>query len=114
MDSKRSKALALRKPIKKNAVNLKVNDIALCKMRGHPEWPCKVIGMDGKMIEVEFFGDHTRYKTIISNFFDINESFEVMLYNLRRLKSSLYKKSVKEVEISMGIPCSKSILLQIA
>lgn len=111
----KSKALVLRKPpTTKKAVNLQIGDVTLCKMRGHPEWPCKVIGIDGNMYEVEFYGDHTSHKTIIDNFLDIKESFDVIIYHLRRRKTPLYAKSVKEAEIALHIPNEHSILHQIA
>lgn len=118
MGRQKSKALVLRKPTIKKAVNLKKNDLTLCKMRGSSEWSCKVIGINGNMYEVEFCGDHTFHKTIIDNFFDIKESVDIMIYHLLRLKSPLFvksgqpKKSVSEAEIAMGIPPELSILRQ--
>lgn len=92
------------------AVNLKIGDVTLCKLRGYCEWPCFVTSLDNNMIEVEFFGDHTSYKAKIDKFFDIQESFDVILNNLQRLKSPLYKKSIKEMEIVLGIPPESSML----
>lgn len=106
------KALVLSKA-PRNVANLMVGEIALCKMRGFCEWPCIVTAVDGNIIEVEFFGDHTVYKAKIDHFFDIKQSSDVMLSNLRRLKSSLYRKAIAEVEIAMGIPPEVSILNQI-
>lgn len=111
----KTKALVLSKAAPKKVASLMVGEIALCKMRGFCEWPCVVTavhGIDRKMIEVEFFGDHTIHKAKIDNFFDIKQSFNVILDNLKRLKSPLYEKSIQEAEIAMGILPEQSILNQ--
>lgn len=81
----------------KRVESLKLNDVVLCKIKGHPEWPCRVIGIEGNLFQVEFFGDHTTHKTIIDNFLDISESYEIMIYHLRRLKTPLYRKSFRKL-----------------
>lgn len=79
-------------------------------MRGFAEWPCIVTGMVGNLFEIKFFGDQTTHKTTINSFLDFAGAIEIVKSNLHRLKSSLYKKAVREAEIALGIPHELSIL----
>lgn len=64
---------------------------------------------------LNFFGDRSTYKTLIENFLAIHskESVGLMIHHMLRLKTQLYKKAIKELEIEMGIPPERSIILQV-
>lgn len=87
--------------------------IVLCKLRGYCEWPARILNIDGKKINVQFFGDNTTANTNINNIYDFRTSFEVILNNLRNFKRDLYAYSVMEAEKAVGISKSMSILNRI-
>lgn len=106
------KVVQRRQPIPKpkNCTNIVIGEVVLCRMRGFAEWPSFVTSINGNMISVEFFGDHTTHTAAIEHFYIFEESTDTILSNLRKYKRPLYKKSVKEAENALGIPADKSIL----
>lgn len=107
---KRNAIVRRRVPIMKQCEHVEIGEILLCKLRGYPEWPAFVTGKEGNMIAVEFFGDHTTYKTNIANCYKFSESSEKIVEILRTRKNPLYGKSVKEAEAVLGIPFEQSIV----
>lgn len=109
------RALVKRKPTPKCVPlqNVEMRQVLLCKMRGWTEWPARVIGMSGNIIEVRFFGDGKTQKSTIANLFSFQESCEKIIYDLERLEDPLYKKAVLEAEIELNIPSELSILNRI-
>lgn len=108
-----SKALVRRKPIPIPMKSVIVGQILLCKMRGWSEWPCVVTDIKENLIQVTFFGDKTTHHTNIAHLFDFKESREIIRCNLQRLKSPLYKKSIREAELALGISPELSVLSHI-
>lgn len=91
--------------------SVELNEILLFKLSGFCEWPCYATRIDNGMIHIEFFGDHTIQKSKIgTKFFKFQESHELILFNLRKRKTKLYEKSVREAEIALGIDEHMSIL----
>lgn len=90
-----------------------MGQVVLCKMRGYAEWPAMVVGIEENLIHVEFFGDHTRYKCAVRNFFRFEDCHDVILANLRTKKTALYARSVKEAEAVLGVPPELSIFQQL-
>lgn len=94
--------------------SVELNEILLFKLSGFCEWPCFVTRIESGMIHIEFFGDHTIQKSKIgTKFFKFQESYELILFNLRKRKTQLYQKSVREAEIALGIDEHISILNRI-
>lgn len=89
-----------------------VGDVVLCKMRGFCPWPAYVTKLEGKSIFVEFFGDRTTQKTTITNLFSFQDSKDIILANIMRLKNPLFKKAVREAELVMGISEEYSIFVK--
>lgn len=87
--------------------------VILCKLRGYCEWPAFVTKIDGNMIAVEFFGDHTTHKTTSKNIFNFGDGHDLMVSQLRARKSPLYKRVVEEAEGVLGVPQEFSILNRI-
>lgn len=114
-DRKKLKQLVKRQPKIKSELcdSIEIGKVVLCKMRGYSAWPAVVTGIDGNLIKVEFFGDHTTYTSAKSNFFKFECSHDLILSNLRALKSPLYRKAVCEAESLLGIPPDQSILNRI-
>lgn len=110
--SKTSRALVKHKSVSpcEPLQNVELGQVLLCKIRGFAEWPATVTDINDNAIEVTFFGDGTTYTTSIAHLFDFKESHEIICSNLQRLKSPLYKKSVKEAELALKIPSGLSIL----
>lgn len=90
-----------------------MGDVLVCKMKGFCSWPCIVIGIDHNLINVEFFGDHTTHKAAIHNFFKFSESLDELIHNLKTKKNPLFKKSVQEAELALGIPTEMSIMTKL-
>lgn len=107
---KPSKALVRIKHNSMRLENVDIGQVLLCKMRGFAEWPCVVTSINGNSIHVLFYGDRTTHKTTIAHLFDFRHCIELILDNLKRLKSLLYQRSVREAEVSLGIPFELSIL----
>lgn len=110
---KSSRAIVLRKPGPKSLEFVEVNQVLLCKMRGYPEWPCMVTDIENKFIHITFFGDKTTHKTTIGHLFDFKLNHLTVRKHLRRLTTPLYRKSVLEAELSLGVPKEHSILNEI-
>lgn len=106
-------AVAKYKSKLKPCENVKIGEVLLCKMRGYCEWPCLVTGFEKNPIEIEFFGDHTSHKAAISNFFSFVNNSDNIISNLKPKKNTLYRKSVIEAEMLMGVPSEESILNRI-
>lgn len=62
-----------------------------------------------KLIEIRFFGDNTIHKAAISNFFEFEESAEIIIANLKKNKTPLYRRSIVEAESLLGIPREMSL-----
>lgn len=97
------------KPKLKPVENVQLGEVVLCKMRGFSEWPARVTGCGGTLIDVQFFGDNTTHKAAIHNFYKFEESADIIIANLQRLKSPLYRKSIREAEMALGILLPHSI-----
>lgn len=82
-------------------------------MRGFCEWPGIVTEIENGLITVNFFGDCTFHKATICNFYKFEESSDIILANLRKRKTPLYMKSVREAEAVLGIPLPNSITYKI-
>lgn len=95
---------------KKPAESASIGDVMLCKMKGYPEWPCMVTGVDHGLVSVEFFGDHTTHRAAIHNFYNLADNIDIVLHNLKGRKNPLYSCSIREAELIMGIPDELSIL----
>lgn len=109
-------AFVVRKPPMKRVIpqNVNVNDIVLFKMRGFFAWPALVIGINNKVVEVEFFGDHTTQKSSKKeNILSFKDSLDLILFNLRQRKCQLYRKAIREAEVLLDVPEMSSILNQI-
>lgn len=106
-------AVIHRKPIATPCDRVVLGQVVLCKMKGHPLWPAKVIGFENNLISIEFYGDRTTHKAAICNFFKFEESTEAIIANLKSKKRPLYKKSVLEAERELKIPEEHSILSRI-
>lgn len=106
-------AVIHHKPIATPCDRVMLGQVVLCKMKGHPLWPAKVIGFENNLISIKFYGDHTTYKAALRNFFKFEESTEVMIANLKSKKRPLYKKAVHEAEVELKIPAEISILTRI-
>lgn len=112
----RKTAVAIRRPPIKRVpcANVKINDIVLFKMRGFCEWPALVIGIHDRIVEVEFFGDHTTQKSSKKeNILEFKGSADLIIHNLRQKKCSLFRKAIREAEVMLGVPEESSILVQI-
>lgn len=108
--SKKSTALVRAKhPMAVLCERVDVNDVILCKMRGFCPWPALVTEINGNSVFVEFFGDHTTQKTTLANTYKFNDSSELILHNLLRLKNPLFARAVQEAELALRIPESVSI-----
>lgn len=110
-----SRALVLRRPklMPNRCQTVEIGQVILYRLSGFCEWPAEVTSVDGIMAHIKFFGDRTTQKSKIANFFKFEDSHEIILYNLRNRKTALYRKSVREAEIVLGIPEQFSILNQI-
>lgn len=93
--------------------NAKIGQVLLCKLKCFCPWPAFVTEVRGGLISVEFFGDHTKYTGAIKNFYKFEDSSETIIANLRGRKNPLYRKSVLEAEVALGIPTAHSILNRI-
>lgn len=114
--TKEAKSTAIVRVTHPKAVQCKqteVGMIVLCKMRGFCPWPALVTEIDRNTIFVEFFGDHTTQKTTIGNLFSFHDSSDFIISNIKRLKIPLYKKAVRQAEISLGISEENSIFVNI-
>lgn len=81
-----------RKPIAIPCDHVVMGQVVLCKMKGHCEWPAKVTGFKDNLKCIEFFGDHTTHEAALCNYFNFEDSHEVILANLRS-KKGLYTKN---------------------
>lgn len=113
--NRKTKALVKPRSIfkPKPCERLEMGQIVLCKMRGFCEWPGIVTGFQKNLVTIEFFGDHTSHKAAMNNFFNFEDSYDVILNNLRTKKTPSYAKSIQEAEYALGIPMEKSILNRI-
>lgn len=108
---KKSQALVKSTTLKpKPADSASIGEVMLCKMKGYCEWPCFVTHIEHGLISVEFFGDHTTHRAAIHNFYKFADCFDIILNNLKGRKNPLYRKSVREAEIVLGIPPHLSIV----
>lgn len=107
---KKSQALIKSTSIKpKPLETTKVGEVLLCKLRGYCEWPALVNSITNGIVNVTFFGDNTTAKTTIKNCFSFSDSTEFVMSMVQKKKNPLYSKSVKEAEVSLGIPNQNSI-----
>lgn len=106
------KSDSLPKPVPHNLVQ--IGEIVLCKIGGWTEWSAIVSDINGNSIHVEFFGDHKTHITTIKNIYRFDLSSNYILYNLRRFKTQLYAKAVKEAETYLGIPPDQSIFSRLS
>lgn len=97
-----------KKPVPRKIINS--GDVILCKMRGFCEWPAIITKIENKSITVEFLGNHTTTKTTSSNIYDMVESVDAVVFNIKSRKSPLYRKAVQEAERLLGIPPKNSML----
>lgn len=106
MSTCNDKTRSLVKPSKnpKPASRVEIGEVVVCKMKGFCEWPAIVTGVDGRMVSVEFFGDHTTHRAAINNFFKFAECGDMIRSNLVKQKKPLYHKSIREAELVLGVP----------
>lgn len=108
--AKKSTALVrVKQPHALGCEKVAVGDVILCKMRGYCPWPAFVTKINGNSVFVEFFGDHTTQKTTLANLYKFQGSGDLVLANLKRLKSPLFSKAVREAEVVLNIPENVSI-----
>lgn len=97
----------------KPCTSVQTGQIVLFRMSGYCEWPARVIGIDGRVVEVRFFGDNKTWKSTSKDIiYRYEDCADLIVFNLRRRKTKDYYKAVKEVEIALGVPESLSILTQ--
>ncbi|XP_055301677.1 MYND-type zinc finger-containing chromatin reader Zmynd8-like [Sitodiplosis mosellana] len=73
--------------------------LVYAKMTGYPNWPAKLMSIDGCKANVEFFGDHTQNDVSLANCFLYSEQFQGKSpKNFEQLKEDL-DKATKELKL---------------
>lgn len=113
--SNKTKTIAVRRPklMPTRCETVEIGQVILFKLTGFCEWPGYITNIDQNIAHIQFFGDQTVQKSKITNFYKFEDSSEIILFNLRKRKTPLYRKAVIEAEMALGIPETNSILNRI-
>lgn len=90
--------------------SVSLGEVIIFKLTGYCEWPARVTKIIGDAIHIQFFGDQTTQIAKVEKCFKFQEMTDIILFNLRTRKTALYRKSIREAEIEIGIPQEMSLL----
>lgn len=81
-----------------------INEVVLATVPGYPPWPARILNINGQTIDVEFFGTGERNPIRCSALtrFELNRTIPL-------LQRKCYRKTMKELEMVLGIPNDVSI-----
>lgn len=81
-----------------------LNEVVLATVPGYAAWPARIIEINGQTIQVEFFGTGERnpLRCNAVSRFELNNTIPL-------LQRNGYIKTIRELELVLGIPKNVSI-----
>lgn len=86
---------------KENKLNIEKDMCCLAKMRMYSPWPAIVLQVNGKTVEVYFFGEGTTGKIAASEIVPFNQCVDLAK---KYFKIKGYLRAVREMELMQNIP----------
>lgn len=84
--------------------------VVLAKMKKYPAWPAIIMSLRKTCANVQYFGENSTGTVPYHSIGLFQNNHELIIHNLTNKTLRGYDKSVREAEVSLGIPLELSIV----